>query len=402
MDPARESADSHPEHRHVGGPASWNALMTVAALQDLRTALSDLAKRSVGLAKACQNDESVKLYLVLPLLRALGFDSADPLEVYPNHETDLIQGPDGAKVYTADFAILAEGQPLIAVGAARTAADHAAKRQVIATYFSAWPTTKLGLIGDGLLFQAYVDSVEPGVMDTEPFLTLDLETIATAGVPDDVAETLLHATKAHLDPDRIAEFAHLQLVRKRLRAAFVEEAQAPSETLSRAMMARIGFGEVRREVIDRHYASLVKAAFEEALVLPVVQRLKAGGVGDGIASGIKLDVGQGLAGAQHEVALFAALKRRLAFLAETEAEYQAIERIACASFVGRMVVYLERDPDGRLCEIVTSVGGPDKFVFEPPHAAVVTADLAMLDAPLRAALRGAMATLEGARLKKAG
>jgi hypothetical protein len=271
----------------------------------------------------------------------------------------------------------------------------------IATYYSAWPTTRLALVGDGLLFQAFVDSIQPGVMDVEPFLTIDLETIASSGsVPDEVVETLIYATKARLDAERIAELAHLQLVKKRLRTAFVEEAATPSEEFCRAMMARVGFANVRREVIDRHYAGLVKAAFEEALVLPVVQRLKAGGVGDGIASGIKLDVSQGLAAAQHEVVLFAGLKRRLAYLAETEAEYQAVERLVCASHIGRLIVYLDRDPDGRICEIVTGASGTDKFVFDAPHGSHVTDDVATLDGPLRASLRAAIATLETQRLKK--
>ena len=148
-----------------------------AAATDLRTALTDLAKRSAIIAKACNNDESVKLYLVLPMLRALGYDSNDPLEVYPNHETDPVSGPGGAKVHTADFAILKAGQPVIAIGAARTPADLTAKRATIATYFNAWPSVKVALLSNGQRFEFFVDSQAPGTMDTEPFLTLDLETM---------------------------------------------------------------------------------------------------------------------------------------------------------------------------------------------------------------------------------
>jgi predicted type IV restriction endonuclease len=373
-----------------------------SALSDLRATLGELAKRAAGVAKACNNDESTKLYLVLPMLRALGYDSSDPLEVYPNHETDPVTGEDGPKVYTADFAILRAGAPVIAVGSSRTAADLAKKKQAIGMYFSAWSSTKIGILSNGIVFDFFVDSHEPGVMDDEPFLTLDLATMAENGAPEDVAETLLHATKPLLDPDKVAERAHLQLVKKRLRSAFVEEAQGPSEDLCRAMMGRVGFPGVRREAIERHYGALVKAAFEEALVLPVVQKLKSSGVGDGIASGIKMDVSQSLASADHDISLVNALRRRLAYLCDTDVQYQAIDHLRVTSFVGKLVVHFDRDPEGVIVAIVRGSGTQNRFVFGDTD--VVTANLADLDAPLKAAFVTAVSKLDSnapGRLRKA-
>ena len=372
--------------------------MTAAATA-LRTALTDLAKRSATIAKACNNDESVKLYLVLPMLRALGYDSTDPLEVYPNHETDRIEGPDGARVTIADFAILKAGQPVIAIGAARAPADLAAKRAIIASYFSAWPSVKVAMLSNGQLFEFFVDSQTPGAMDTEPFLTLDLETMGEAGPSDDAVETLAHATKAELDPDRIAECAHLGLVKKRLRGAFVEEAQKPSEDLARAMMARVGFPGVRKEAIDRHYAGLVKSAFEEALVLPVVQRLKAGA--DGIASSLKLDVSQSLSSAEREIALFNQLRRRLAYLVDDETHYQALDLLVCTNSIGKLTIALDRDPAARVVEIVRGSGMADRYVFTDGE--IVTANIADIDVPLKAAFLARVAALDAnttARLRK--
>ncbi len=366
------------------------------AVSELRAELADLAKRSVTLMKACNNEESIKLYLVLPMIGVLGYDSSDPLEVYPNHETDLIKDETGSHAYTADFAILAGGPPLIAFGAARTAGDMAEKRDRVAKYFNAWPSAKLGVVTNGILFEFYVDSIEPNTMDAEPFLSLDLQTIAHSSVPDDVAETLVYATKGALDPDMIAERAHLQLVRKRLRTAFVEEAQSPSEDLCRLMMTRIGFGTVRREAIDRHYAQLVKASLEEALVLPVVNRLKAGGTGDGKSSVLKPQVGQKIASAERELAIFNTVRRRLAFLVEDEALYQAIDRIDFKDYVGKLVVYFDRDPKGRLFELIRGADGHDKFIFAEPYGEIVTSSIADTDAALKAAFEARVREIDGA------
>jgi hypothetical protein len=363
------------------------------AVSELRGELAELAKRSTSLMKACNNEESIKLYLVLPMIGVLGYDSSDPLEVYPNHETDITGGEDAP--HRADFAILSNGAPVIAFGAARSAADMAEKRKAIARYFDAWASAKVAVITNGIVFEFYVDSIDPGRMDAEPFLSLDLQTIAQSSVPDDVVETLVHATKGALDPDMIAERAHLQLVRKRLRTAFVEEAQSPSEDLCKLMMTRIGFPGVRREAIDRHYAPLVKSSLEEALVLPVVNRLKAGSGGDGKSTLMKPQVGQKIASAERELAIFNTVRRRLAYLVADETMYQAIDRIDFKDYVGKLVVFFDRDPKGRLFELIRGADGYDKFIFPEPFGEIVTRNIADADQALKAAFEARVREIDG-------
>jgi hypothetical protein len=362
------------------------------AVSELRGSLLDLARRSVTLVKACNNEESIKLYLVLPMIGLLGYDSTDPLEVYPNHETDA--DPAGRPPDKADFAILSSGLPVIAFGVGRTPADLVARREAIARYFAVWPTAKLACITNGLTFEFYVDSVAPGAMDPEPFLTFDLETIAQGGVPDEVVETLVFATKGALDPDMIAERAHLQLVRKRLRTAFVEEVQSPSQAFCQLMMERIGFAGVPSQAIARHYAPIVKAAFEEALVLPVVQRLKAGGTSDGKSSGKPL-LAQKVAAAERELAIFNAVRRRLAYLVSDPSLFDAIDRVDYKDFVGKIVIYFDRDPKGRLFELIRGVDGYDKFIFAEPYGELVTNDLNAIDEPLKAVFELRVREIDG-------
>ena len=56
---------------------------------ELRAGLLAVAKRSVSIMTACNNEESTKLYLVLPFLGLLGYDYANPYEVYPDHLADF-------------------------------------------------------------------------------------------------------------------------------------------------------------------------------------------------------------------------------------------------------------------------------------------------------------------------
>jgi hypothetical protein len=351
------------------------------AVNDLRTGLVAFAKRSVEVAGACHNEEATRLYLLLPLIGLLGYDASDPLEVYPNHESDQV----GGVVHRADFAILSDGNPVIAFACARAGSDHTQRHGQIAGYFGAWPSTRLGVLTNGLVYEFYVDATTPGTMDAEPFLTIDLETIAASGIEDEVVEALLPATKLLFDSEKIAEHAHIQLVRKRLRTFFIQEAQAPSEGYCRFILKSVGFPNVPRVAIDQHYAAIVKSTFEEALVMPVVQKLKASGPGDLKKAAGRHQVNPRMAQAERELAVFNAIRRRLAFLSNSELEYQAIDRLDYLDYVGKIVVFLDKDPRGRILELIRGAGGgADKFIFPEPFGEILCDNLRQIDEPLRA------------------
>ena len=174
---------------------------------ELRAGLCALAKRSVGLMSACGNEESTKLYLALPMLGLLGYDYSNPYEVYPEHMAHV----DPNKPIKADLAIMRDGQPVIGIECKKVGSDLIEPRAEIRTYYNALPTTRLAILTNGIVFEFFVDSVDPNVMDDEPFLTLDLDTVSRNGVSDEVLETLLYTTKDNFNPDTIAELAHVPI-----------------------------------------------------------------------------------------------------------------------------------------------------------------------------------------------
>ena len=61
--------------------------MTTA--NELRAGLLAVAKRSVSIMSGCSNEQSTKLYLVLPMLGLLGYDYTNPFEVFPEHAAQM-------------------------------------------------------------------------------------------------------------------------------------------------------------------------------------------------------------------------------------------------------------------------------------------------------------------------
>jgi hypothetical protein len=354
--------------------------MLMSTHGELGEGISALAKRSVGLKKACGNEESTKLYLVLPLIGLLGYDYTDPYEVYPEHTATA----DADHSHKVDFAILREGRPVIAIECRKAGADLADARGHLRAYYNASPTTKLAVLTNGMLFEFFVDASDPNRMDEEPFLTVDLENVARNGASAEVLQALTLLTKANFDPPMVAELAHVELVKRRLRTALAEEAKMPSEDFCRLFLQKAGLKSVRKDAIERHYALIVKAAFEEAVLLPVVQRLRGEPNSKHGKGGLPPLVEQRVVTTERELAIVNYVRRRLAYLVDEETFFNAIERVDYKDYVGKLVVYFNKERNGRLFDYIEGADGFDTFVFPEPHGKIVTNNILDIDEPLHA------------------
>lgn len=349
---------------------------------ELRARLMAHARRAMTLAPSCSNEESTRLHLVLPFLGLLGYDDSDPNEVYPEHAA----GFSADAPCKVDLAILRDGLPIIAVEVKKTGADIADARGQLAGYFASLPSVRLGIVTNGIVYAFYVDASAPNLMDEEPFLTIDLETIAGSGLADEeTLGALLAVTKSRFDAAAIAETAHIALVKRRLRKVLLEEARAPSEAFCRHVLERIGIRNVRAATIERYYAPLVHAAFEESLVLPVVRHLRADPQAQSRSFGANLaQIAQRVVTTERELAIFAYVRRRLAFLVDTEAEFNAIEAVGYKDYVGKLAIYYDSVRKGRLFDFIEGPDGYDKFVFPDPVGEIVTNNIYEIDDALRA------------------
>lgn len=341
----------------------------------LRDELQGLARRPVEIKGACRNEESTKLYLVLPFVRLLGFDYSNPLEVYPEHDATF----DDRQPNKVDLAVMRDGEPVIAIECKHVGADLRQARGQLRGYYNSLPTTKLAILTDGIVFEFFVDSEQPNLMDEEPFLTLDLEVIARNGAAVDIFEMLAHMTKDAFNPDTIAELAHVQLVKKRLRISFVEEANSPSEDFCRHFLLKAGLKNVRKAAIDRYYAPMIRTAFNEALVVPLADQIR-----NGHEVGMLDEADPRVVTTERELALFNYIRRRLAFLVKDEIAFRAIEAIAYKDYLGKLIIYYDKERKGRLFDFVEGANGFDKFVFPKPYGAIVTNSMLDIDETLRA------------------
>lgn len=347
-------------------------------VQELAERLGLLAQRLATIKSACTNEESTKLHLILPVIAALGYDTTDPFEVYPEHAASF----DAASNNRVDLAILHEGTPVIAVECKRVGVDTSGDRGQLRSYFNALPSVKLGVLTNGVTWEFFVDSVSPNIMDDEPFLAIDLETIALGRAWGEDLRLLAEVAKTRFEPGRIAEVAHVELVKKRLRTAITAQLSAPSEEFCRLALQTIGLKNVRRAQIDQHYAPMVKSAIDEAIAVRNTRSQFAETGSD--RDDASVDDKSRIYTTDRELAIYGYVRRRLAFLVENERQFGAIERIDYRDYIGRLVVFFEKERKGWIFRYFEGSDGFDKFVFPAPFGEIITNNLIDIDRPLKA------------------
>ena len=323
--------------------------------EEFRPKLRSFSERMVSLAPRCTNEESTKLFLVLPFLNFLGYDDRNPDEVCPEHGVDF---SDKYK-NRVDFAILKGGTPVIAIECKSLGAELKDERGQLRSYFNAAPTVKMGVITDGLVYEFYADSDDPNMMDQNAFLVLNLREIAKGKIEDSVEEGLRGLQKSNFDPENIGAEAKRKLVFRNVVQQIAKLAAEPNESLIRMLLQNAGLTHLRAKSLDE-YRELVRGAFQEFINLRILQKLdlptkekEPDRIGSLPAQSAATELPPAAADlhsapSELELEVFEFVKRRLAFLVKEEALFDEIEQIQFHDYKGKFVVYYKKERIGRI------------------------------------------------------
>ncbi len=362
---------------------------------DLQAKLNSIAERLPTIRSVCTNEESTKLFLVLPVLNALGYDVTDPNVVQPEFAADFREGLSDR----VDYAILRDGVPVIAVECKKVGVDLTSNRGQLRGYFSALQSVRLGILTNGLRFEFFVDVENANIMDDEPFLTLDMEASVQRAIPADVLDGLGTVTRSGFHPTAIAELAERRLVAKRLRTAVMQEVREPSLDLCRVLLRSARMENVHKSRIANIYSSMVRNAFEEAFVIPVMELLRTKQTNpESSASAVTDAAIRRIVTTDRELAVYRYVCRRLAFLAGDEHQFSAIEHVHYKDYLGKFAVYYRSINKGRLFDFIEGSDGFDRFIFPEPIGEISTSTMADIDQPLRAVFSLRISELGGAQV----
>lgn len=231
---------------------------------DFIDSLKQISARVDQLKGSIQTEEATKNALVLPFIRALGFDIFDPTEVIPEMTCDVGM-KKGEKI---DYAISVAGIPTMLVECKFWKENLDKHSGQLFRYFGA-SSAKIGILTNGIQYRFYTDIDEPNKMDEHPFLELDLENLNPQTV-DQVKKFSKEGFSLEEIMKSASAFKYAADMERTLRAEFSN----PEPEFVRFLVKKTYKGVVTPQVLDR-CLPMVKQAFGKIIDEEITKRLNS-------------------------------------------------------------------------------------------------------------------------------
>lgn len=136
---------------------------------DFRDKIKKLGEQFISRKDKVTTEEGTKTAFILPFIRILGYDDADPSEVVPEFTADIGM-KKGEKV---DYAIFSNEKPIIIIECKHHKEKLDVHKTQLERYFHV-TEAKFAIITNGQTYRFYTDLVALNKMDEKPFLEIDI------------------------------------------------------------------------------------------------------------------------------------------------------------------------------------------------------------------------------------
>ncbi|MCT1460088.1 type I restriction enzyme HsdR N-terminal domain-containing protein [Aestuariimicrobium sp. p3-SID1156] len=228
-------------------------------------ALADTAKKLSDYGDSLLTEEATKNALVMPFIsRVLGYDVFNPQEVVPEFVAD-VGSRKGEKI---DYAIMRDGVIQMLIEAKQVGAPLSLENSSQLTRYFTVCSARIGVLTNGRHWLFYTDLDKPNVMDSKPFLRLDLSEIDPNTLPE-----LKKLTKDTFDLESVMAAAEELKYVSAVKAEVAREFATPSTDLVRLLTKRVYEGSITAKV-QTTFEGVVAKALRQYINDQVNARLK--------------------------------------------------------------------------------------------------------------------------------
>lgn len=219
---------------------------------EIKNALSEISSKAAKLKDSITTEEATKNALVMPFIRALGYDVFNPNEVVPEYTADVLSRK-GEKV---DYAIMHEEKPTILIEC-KTCGSQIDIKQAnqLYRYFTA-TDAKIAILTDGIVYKFFSDLDDHNKMDEKPFLVLNL-----LDIEDGVISEVSKIAKSTFDLDSALAAANDLKYSREIKIIFEQEAETPSDEFVRVFAKRVYQGKLTQSTLE-YFRDIVKKSFK--------------------------------------------------------------------------------------------------------------------------------------------
>ncbi len=230
---------------------------------DFKDEIKQLSERINKIKDQLQTEEATKNSLIMPFIKALGYDVFNPHEVTPEYITD-IGIKKGEKI---DYAILDNGSPIILIECKHWGQKLDLHDNQLLRYFHV-SKAKFAILTNGILFNFYTDLVSPNIMDEKPFLVIDMNDIR-----ENQFEELKKFHKSYFNIDNILSSASELKYTNEIIQLLHKELNNPSIEFVKFFAKQIHSGVLTQKMVDL-FVILMKKSSQQYISNLMTDRFK--------------------------------------------------------------------------------------------------------------------------------
>ncbi|MBC1473251.1 endonuclease [Listeria grandensis] len=236
-----------------------------------------LGDRITQLKESIITEEATKTSLIMPFFQILGYDVFNPLEFTPEFIAD-VGIKKGEKV---DYAILADGKPLILIEAKSINEKLKKHDSQLFRYFGT-TSAKFGILTNGDEYRMYTDLEAPNKMDPTPFFTFSLTDLQDVQIPE-----IIKFHKENFDVEAIAKNASDLKYLGHIKKFIEQEIDNPSEEFVKFVINEVYEGMKTKTVIDK-FTPVVRRGFRQYISDQVNNKLSAA-LNNNVSSSVEVE-----------------------------------------------------------------------------------------------------------------
>lgn len=240
---------------------------TAAVSAVFKERIASHAEHVKKVAHVCTTEETTKQALILPLLDILGFSAFDPNKVRAEYQADFPGAKSGERV---DYALFCNGVPVMFIEAKSYTENLSNHCPQLSRYFNATPEVAICAITNGREWRFFTDLTNKNIMDSEPFLTVDVTILNE----NDVAQ-LYQFRHDKFQPDALRSLAEESIYLTAFTESITESLKEVDLDFVRYVAGRAN---IQRQFTQRYLESIrhiVKQAVQNTVSSMVVSGLSA-------------------------------------------------------------------------------------------------------------------------------
>lgn len=226
--------------------------------------IKNFATRIAELKDSIKTEEATKTSIIMPFFQMLGYDVFNPKEFTPEYIAD-VGIKKGEKV---DYAIVLNNEIVMLIEAKSVNEQLEKHDSQLFRYFGT-SKARFAILTNGLNYKFYTDLEKSNVMDTTPFLDINLEKIS-----DSEIQELKKFQKENFNVEEIfstaSDLKYLSMMKKVLKEEFAN----PSDEFVKLILNREIYDGIKTSTIIEKYKPLLKKSINSYLNEVINNRLQ--------------------------------------------------------------------------------------------------------------------------------